>query len=180
MTGYGLRYATSSIFYPFHQNTNLLYLTGFNEPNSCLILSRNQSTLFVQPYDPSTERWDGERAGLTGAREIYGADKAYSISELESFLKHSLSQPIRIYSDLALDSEPELDLLKGTHINQSASSATHVFGAQSRNRRAVVATVYPLASILDEKRVVKSAKEIELMQECANITAISFIKVHIN
>ncbi|KAH6561444.1 hypothetical protein BASA62_009821 [Batrachochytrium salamandrivorans] len=36
--GYGLRYVSNGIFYPFHQATNFLYLTGFNEPDAgCII-----------------------------------------------------------------------------------------------------------------------------------------------
>lgn len=36
--GYGTRYMTNNIFYPFHQKTDFLYLCGFNEPNAALVL----------------------------------------------------------------------------------------------------------------------------------------------
>lgn len=79
--GQGLRFATGSIFYPFHQQTDLYYLSGFNQPDCCLVLASKdlqveanvpQFTMFVQPYDPHTEIWDGPRAGLEGAKEIFG------------------------------------------------------------------------------------------------------------
>lgn len=38
--GYGTRYMTNNIFYPFHQNTDFWYLCGFNEPDSALILGK--------------------------------------------------------------------------------------------------------------------------------------------
>lgn len=36
--GYGTRYMTNNIFYPFHQNTDFWYLCGFNEPDAAMIL----------------------------------------------------------------------------------------------------------------------------------------------
>jgi intermediate cleaving peptidase 55 len=31
---------TNNIFYPFHQNTDFWYLTGFNEPDAAVILGK--------------------------------------------------------------------------------------------------------------------------------------------
>lgn len=36
--GYGTRYMSNNVFYPFHQNTDFSYLCGFNEPDSAMIL----------------------------------------------------------------------------------------------------------------------------------------------
>jgi intermediate cleaving peptidase 55 len=38
--GYSTRYMTNNIFYPFHQNTDFWYLTGFNEPDAAVILGK--------------------------------------------------------------------------------------------------------------------------------------------
>lgn len=36
--GYGTRYMSNNVFYPFHQQTDFWYLTGFNEPDAAMIL----------------------------------------------------------------------------------------------------------------------------------------------
>ena len=38
ITGYGLRYLSQGIFYPFRQNSNVLYLSGLEEPDCALVL----------------------------------------------------------------------------------------------------------------------------------------------
>ncbi|KAI8806056.1 peptidase M24, structural domain-containing protein [Cladochytrium replicatum] len=71
--GAGLRYMTNSIFYPFYQNTNFHYLTGFNEPDAFLILWKGsddfgyKTILFVKPRNHHTELWGGPRAGVEAA-----------------------------------------------------------------------------------------------------------------
>lgn len=72
--------------YHFRQHSDVLYLTGFAEPETTVILRPGAETdrvvMFVRPRDPDMETWNGRRAGLDGAREIYGADVAYPASEL--------------------------------------------------------------------------------------------------
>lgn len=74
VSGSGLRYSTGSIFYPFHQQTDFYYLTGFNQPNACLLLEGDEYTMFVDPIDIENEVWDGPRTGLAGAKDVFGAD----------------------------------------------------------------------------------------------------------
>lgn len=76
ISGYGLRYATQGIFYPFHQSTNFYYLTGITEPDACLTLdsTTEKYSLFLHPNDPFKEKWDGKRIGLEGAIKNYGMD----------------------------------------------------------------------------------------------------------
>src|SRR5262245_28182177 len=73
-------------YHPFRQLSDLLYLTGFVEPETTLILRPGAETervvMFVRPRDPEMETWDGRRAGIEGAKATYGADAAYPASEL--------------------------------------------------------------------------------------------------
>lgn len=91
--------------YRFHQNTDLLYLTGFMEPDSLLILETGEghtlpdhkAVLYVRARDPyrwdhgmwypigalcawwcvcvCREMWDGPRAGTEDAVEFTGVDE---------------------------------------------------------------------------------------------------------
>ena len=70
----------------FRQDSDLHYLSGFDEPHSVLLLTNqhaeHRSVLFVQPRDPAREIWDGPRAGVDGAVKDFGVDAAYNIDEL--------------------------------------------------------------------------------------------------
>ncbi|KAI9206845.1 peptidase M24, structural domain-containing protein [Polychytrium aggregatum] len=131
VAGYGLRYMTNGIFYPFHQNTNLLYLCGFMEPDSALILEKSPSldrgfkmTMFVRPRDKRTEIWDGPRAGIEGAESYFGADEAHPIETLPSFLEHLVDYPPAgpVFTDLPITASPPSPL-DGTHIRTSGGHA---------------------------------------------------------
>src|ERR1700733_15970290 len=84
------RLRNGDAFHPFRQSSDVVYLTGFVEPDTTLVLRPGAETervvMFVRPRDPELETWDGRRAGLEGAKEIYGANAAYSASELEQRL----------------------------------------------------------------------------------------------
>ena len=74
-------------YFPFRQDSDFLYLTGFNEPGSVLILvpgrEQGQQLLFCRERDPARERWDGPRLGLDGAREQLGMDDTFPIEDLD-------------------------------------------------------------------------------------------------
>lgn len=82
-------YMSNDIPYVFHQDTNFLYLCGFQEPDSILVLQSipgkalpyHKSILFVPRRDPSRELWDGPRSGTDGAVALTGVDEAYTIEE---------------------------------------------------------------------------------------------------
>jgi Xaa-Pro aminopeptidase len=59
---------SNDVHYRYRPETNIRYLTGFEEPAS-LLLSRcsdeeSGTTLFVLPNDPTAETWTGRRAGV--------------------------------------------------------------------------------------------------------------------
>lgn len=82
-------YMSNDIPYVFHQDTNFLYLCGFQEPDSILVLQSlpdkalpsHKAILFVPRRDPRRELWDGPRSGTDGAVALTGVDEAYTIEE---------------------------------------------------------------------------------------------------
>src|SRR5947207_13485412 len=73
--------------YRYRQDSDFLYLTGFEEPESIAIIApgRDQKyTLFVRPRDPEREVWDGKRAGVVGAKSEIGAAEAFPIAESDA------------------------------------------------------------------------------------------------
>jgi Xaa-Pro aminopeptidase len=66
----------------------------------------------VQPKDPEKETWTGYLHGVEGAKEIFAADEAYSIEELEGKLPQYLEKAERIYYHLGRDKTFNTDVLK--------------------------------------------------------------------
>ena len=86
-------YMTHDIPYTFRQNTDFLYLCGFQEPDSVLVLAGNPSSapshhavLFVPKKDPHKELWEGSRSGKHGTVELTGVDRAENCEDLSSYL----------------------------------------------------------------------------------------------
>ena len=73
--------------YPFRQNSDFWYLTGFDEPDSVALFLAHKPEgerfiLFVNEKDAISEVWHGFRWGTRGAEEVFKADKSYPIQQL--------------------------------------------------------------------------------------------------
>lgn len=84
---------SDKIPYVFRQNTDFLYLSGCQEPDSCLVLSAAESpsdhcvSLFLRDRDAHSEKWDGPRTGSEEAIEMFGVEQALPMSELQNYLQ---------------------------------------------------------------------------------------------
>ncbi|MGI8898468.1 MAG: Xaa-Pro aminopeptidase [Pyrinomonadaceae bacterium] len=150
--------------YRFRQDSDFLYLTGFEEPEAIAVIApaREQKyTLFVRPRDPEREIWDGRRAGVEGAKSEYAADEALPVVEFDEKLQDILDGAEKLYYRLGVN--PDLD---DTIIRQIARM-------RALNRKPIhpPQTIVDPATIVHEMRVLKSPKEIELMQKAADIAA---------
>ncbi|MCU1265971.1 MAG: Xaa-Pro aminopeptidase [Acidobacteria bacterium] len=150
--------------YRYRQDSDFLYLTGFEEPESIAIIApgREQKyTLFVRPRDPEREVWDGKRAGVEGAKNEFGAEEAFPIAEFDEKLHEILDGANVLYYRLGVN--PDLD---GKVIREIARM-------RALNRKPIhpPRTIIDPATIVHEMRVLKSAEEIELMQRAADIAA---------
>src|ERR1700733_5483700 len=85
-----VRLRNNDVEYPYRQDSDFQYLTGFNEPEAVAVLvpGRTQAEyiLFVRERNREREIWDGERAGPAGAVEDYGADDAFPIADIDEIL----------------------------------------------------------------------------------------------
>ncbi len=72
--------------YLFRPDSYFWYLTGFNEPQSALLLikknGKNKSVLFLRKKDPLMETWNGRRLGIDAAPSTLDIDKAYDIEHI--------------------------------------------------------------------------------------------------
>lgn len=164
-------YMTADIPYPYHQNTDFLYLCGFLEPCSVLVMTsqagkasdNHRSVLFVQKKDPHKELWDGPRSGLDGSLFLTGVDKTHSMDELENYLYQfckSNSQYSVFYN-----------YMKPTDMEVH----TNVISKFLQQR--------PLCykdtgiKLIQQLKVIKSEAEISLMQTSVDIACEAFVDV---
>ncbi|MFH0901763.1 MAG: aminopeptidase P N-terminal domain-containing protein [Pseudomonadota bacterium] len=149
--------------FPFRQSSDLLYLTGFGEPKSTLVLkpddSRERVVLYVRPRDPEGETWTGRRAGIEGAVATYGADAAYPSDQLGNHLAKLLANTEELHYSVGIDKNLDARVV-GTIAAMRA--------AERKLGRAPTRIVDPRAT-LHEMRLHKSSEEIETMTEAANI-----------
>src|SRR5436190_17262898 len=83
----------NDVEHEYRQDSDFFYLTGYEEPDSVLVIASNAEQpflLFVRPRDPEREVWDGARAGVEGAVRDFGADAAFPSAEFESKLPELL------------------------------------------------------------------------------------------
>jgi len=78
----------------FRQNSDFHYLCGFNEPDACLLLIKQNdqltTVLFNRKKDKTAEIWHGYRLGQEAAINSLAIDQAFVIDEFESKLTELL------------------------------------------------------------------------------------------
>ena len=151
--------------YPYRQDSDFWYLSGFPEPESVLVLvpgrKHGEVLLFCRERDPEREAWDGPRAGPEGAVDAYGVDDAYPITDLDEILPGLLEGRSRVYYHFGRDTEFDLKLIGW--VNRVRSQVRQ--GAQPPHE------FLELGHLLHELRLFKSAAELRLMRRSAAIAA---------
>ncbi|MCA9802090.1 MAG: aminopeptidase P N-terminal domain-containing protein [Cyanobacteria bacterium HKST-UBA02] len=94
--------------FPYRQSSDVLYLTGFPEQGSAVVLSNiggvEKLTLFVLPKNPTMETWTGIRFGEKGAIKQFGADAAHPDSEFTKVLAGLIGEAECVYYKFGVNS----------------------------------------------------------------------------
>ncbi len=150
--------------YPYRQDSDFWYLTGFPEPDAVIVLvpgrAHGETILFCRERDPEREGWDGPRSGPEGAVEQFGMDDAYPIDDLDEILPGLLEGRTRVYYHFGRDAEFDLKLIGW--LNRVRAQVR--MGAQPPHE------FLELGHLLDELRLFKSPAELKLMQRAADIS----------
>lgn len=153
----------NDVEYVFRQDSDFFYLTGFNEAQAVAVLAphhpEHKYVLFVQPKNKQIEVWTGYRCGVDAAKEIYGADEAYSIEELDEKLPEYLKKADRIYYHLGRDRNFNDKVL--SHWQR----LMRIYPKYGMGPIALENT----DPILHGMRLIKSEAELELMRKAAEI-----------
>ena len=152
----------SDVEHDFRQDSDLFYLTGFDEPQSVLVLNATdrRATFFVRPRDPEREIWDGPRAGVDGVKTGFGADDSHVIRDLEDLLPKLLQNKRRLYYRLGRDRAFDDEVLRA--IDRTRARARHGLSWPTE--------IVDPGEILHEMRLFKDAADLEAMKRAAGIT----------
>jgi Xaa-Pro aminopeptidase len=97
--------------YPYRQDSDFYYITGFAEPESIAVLApgrrQGEYILFCRERDTQRETWDGARAGPERAVSDYGADDAFPITDVDEILPGIIEQAERVF--YTVGAHPEFD-----------------------------------------------------------------------
>jgi Xaa-Pro aminopeptidase len=150
--------------YVFRQHSDLVYLTGFLEPEAVLVLrpgaEKEKVVMFVRPSDPEAELWDGRRAGIDGARQQYGADAAYPAAELPARLWELIANAEELHYSLGLDDDMD---------RRIGAALVRLRKLEKRGKRPPRAVVDPRVG-LHELRLHKRPEELTALATAAQIT----------
>jgi len=150
--------------FPFRQDSDFHYLTGFPEPDAVAVLvpGRKQAEyiLFCRERDPVMETWNGRRAGQDGAMRDYGADDAFPIGDIDDILPGLMERCDRVF--YTMGNFPEFDRRVIEWVNRLRNQAK--IGMQSPQE------FVSLDHYLHDMRLYKSRGEIAVMRKAAGIS----------
>jgi Xaa-Pro aminopeptidase len=160
-----VRHRNNDVEYPYRQDSDFQYLTGFGEPESVAVLvpgrEHAQYVLFVRDRDPERETWDGRRAGTEGATRHYGADDAFPISDIDEILPGLMENRTRVF--YAMGTHPEFD--------QRVVGWLNGLRTQARHGKHPPQEFVTLDYVLHDMRLTKSRAELDVMRESARIAS---------
>jgi Xaa-Pro aminopeptidase len=150
--------------WPYRQDSDFHYLTGFPEPDAVLALlpgrARGEVVLFCREHDAARERLDGARVGPEGAVAKCGVDDAFPVEDIDDILPGMLEGRTRLYCHFGRENEFDARLLRWMRRLRS-----------SRGGGVVPREFVALGHLLHVLRLYKSAAELVLMRRAARIAA---------
>lgn len=156
--------------FPFHQNSDFFYLTGFDEPNAIAVFSQTDMQnyiLFSQKKDPSKEQWTGIIAGQEEACERYGADLAFTIEQAQEIITKLIKNKEKIYSNFDFKSQHQLLYWIEKGIGAARTGVNYP------------TDIINIGKITHEMRLIKDDHEIDLLRTASDITAKAVTKAMI-
>lgn len=149
--------------YPYRFDSYFYYLTGFDEPDSVLVVIAGRvprSILFCREKDAEREIWDGFRHGPDGARSRFGLDEAWPVAELDARMPDLLADQPAAYCHFGADSVWDARVM------------SWINSVRGRARTGTVAPreLKDINAMLDEMRLVKDTTELATMRRAAAVS----------
>lgn len=153
------------VHYPYRQDSDFFYLTGFSEPEAVVVLvpgrEQGEYILFCREKNQEKEIWNGRRVGQAEAVTEYGADDSFPISDMNDILPGLLENKDKVF--YTMGRYPEFDKHMLEWVNRVKQNARSGIRAPTE----FVALEY----LLNEMRLFKTPHEQRQMRKAASITA---------
>ncbi|AMC10075.1 xaa-pro aminopeptidase [Lutibacter profundi] len=189
-----VRNRANDVDYIYHQDSNFYYLSGYKEPNSLLMIFKNEQTidgktfnevLFVQERNEYAEMWTGKRLGVEGVQDnlgfrvVYnGKDfKSYNIdfSKFDTIIFENFKNDVRNTNDAA----DLFDLIKTfkEKISFDLMNLESLTNDKIDNKAKKRIDTKILQNLMASMREVKTIEELKLLKKAINISAIGQIEI---
>ena len=156
--------------YAYRQDSDFYYLSGFAEPEAVIVLvperEHGEYLLFCRERNREREIWDGYRAGPEGACNDYDADDAFPISDIDDILPGLIEGRERVYYSMGRDQQ----------FDQRVMYWVNAIRTKVRSGASPPGEFINLDHLLHDLRLFKSAAEIRLMRQAAQISAQAHIR----
>ena len=147
----------------FEANRQFFYLTGIRRENMALVIDKCgekiEETLFIEPIDPSVERWVGKKMTEEEAKEVSGVESISVIDNLQGTLDRIMNRklPKKVYFDTY---RHQMSDLSDFNLVKAQDSVKAYPGTAVDN-------IYPIVASL---RMNKDADEVEVTKEAIKVT----------
>ena len=139
--------------YPYRQNSNFYYLTGFKESDSALVFVKNKKKfkvfLFVAEKNREVELWNGKNLGQYEAKRKFLVDDVFVVKEFNTQFKELIKEKSTLYFDFNLQ-----------------YNKVKIIKRYSKD----LATYKNISLIINRMRLIKSDAEIRLIKRAIAIT----------
>ena len=161
-------YRQHDIPFPYRQESCFYYLTGFEEPEACLILQAQNpcSTLFVQKKSSEKEQWEGACFGPDKAGELFLMDKCHSIDQFPNLFPEWIKDKKSIYR------------IQGINKDFDKKLSDLIIEVQKNSPRILISyDTHDARKLIAPLRMIKEDYEIEQIQKACDISAQAHIEV---
>ncbi|RLM24506.1 Xaa-Pro aminopeptidase [Brenneria alni] len=154
--------------YPYRQNSDFWYFTGFNEPEAVLLLIKSDekhqhSVIFNRVRDLTAEIWFGRRLGQDAAPAALGIDRALPFDEINTQL------PVLLNGlDVIYHAQGQYD-----YADKLVFAALALLRGGARQGFITPPTLTDWRPWVHDMRLFKSPAEISLMRRAGEITALA-------
>ncbi|MGD9969747.1 MAG: aminopeptidase P N-terminal domain-containing protein [Sulfuricurvum sp.] len=150
--------------HPYRQNSDFYYLTGFEESNSILILTKTvgetKTVLYVEGYDEQYALWNGAKHGVEKAKERFEVDEVRDVADYPDEIKEILKEHTNLYIDLFDDSDA---------ISEAKFAAKTL--RETRGVKRHIRTFHDVTHLIRKMRLIKTSEEVEIIRKAVALTA---------
>ena len=148
--------------FPFRQDSNFYYLTGFNEPNSVMLLkSDGTAYIFCRNKNPELEKWDGFMWGYQAAADEFNFDDGFDINDIDQLVPQIINGTSTVYALVGKNKDFDQQVIKW------------ITAANSMERHQANIDLKNFSNQLGMMRLVKEDSELSLMRKSCEIAALT-------